>query len=116
MNVCGAWSQRLLPKIQGTAMVDELVLLYRGMGQHDRALDVIVNEKKDFAEAKQYCLDNKPPHKHGDVPKSTFTDLLKIYFGSSDSACVHAAHFLVVTSCCLCADGTCGAGCKSRRC
>lgn len=29
-----------MPKVQGTVMVDELVLLYRGMGQHDKALDV----------------------------------------------------------------------------
>ncbi len=29
-----------MPKVQGTAMVDELVLLYRGMGQHDKALEV----------------------------------------------------------------------------
>ena len=29
-----------MPKIQGTEMIDELVLLYRGMGQHDKALDV----------------------------------------------------------------------------
>lgn len=29
-----------MPKIQGTVMVDELVLLYRGMGQHDKALNV----------------------------------------------------------------------------
>jgi hypothetical protein len=123
-------------------MIDELILLYRGMGQHDKALDVrvlppspppfkktkpafllarslsccatwltipridlsyhavscrrdqqqvIVKQKKDFAqEAKQYCLDNVPPCKPGDVPTSLFTDLLDIYFNSADPkyACI----------------------------
>lgn len=108
--------QKLMPKIQGTAMVDELVLLYRGMGQHDKALSVrpctvplcrrslqdthcrlcirlatdrvqaILNKnaKESAQEAKQYCLDNAPPCKPGEVPESLFTDLLKIYFNSED--------------------------------
>jgi hypothetical protein len=116
-----------MPKVQGTVMVDELVLLYRGMGQHDKALDVrdaslllsleamplplsllrswqlsirllwlcigrtnqlqvIVNKntKESAQEAKQYCLDNAPPCKPGEVPESLFTDLLRIYFNSED--------------------------------
>ena len=42
-------------------------------------------------EAKQYCLDNAPPCKPGEVPESLFTDLLKIYFNSEDPKCVATA-------------------------
>lgn len=38
--ICKTAFAKLLPKIQGTVMIDELILLYRGMGQHDKALDV----------------------------------------------------------------------------
>ena len=42
-------------------------------------------------EAKQYCLDNAPPCKPGEVPESLFTDLLKIYFNSEDPKYAAAA-------------------------
>jgi len=38
--ICMTSFAKLLPKIQGTVMIAELILLYRGMGQHDKALDV----------------------------------------------------------------------------
>lgn len=45
------------------------------------------NTKESAQEAKQYCLDNAPPCKPGEVPESLFTDLLKIYFNSEDPKC-----------------------------
>lgn len=49
------------------------------------------NTKESAQEAKQYCLDNAPPCKPGEVPESLFTDLLRIYFNSEDPKYAAAA-------------------------
>lgn len=79
--------RELLGKVESTALDQEWVLLYRAMGQHDKALKVIVDELHDSGEqAEKYCLDNQPPHVPGEVRTSLFTDLLEIYFNHSNPA------------------------------
>jgi len=70
----------LLQRVRDTLLHDECVILYSRIGQHHKALMVLVEQMKDFQRAEQYCMINS--NKDQDL----FISLLQVYLSSPPSS------------------------------
>ncbi|XP_062982292.1 transforming growth factor-beta receptor-associated protein 1 isoform X2 [Elgaria multicarinata webbii] len=74
----------ILDKISGTDLPMECAILYGKLEEHDKALQILVHELKDFAAAEDYCVWNS---ENKDLPyrRKLFHMLLSTYLNSSTS-------------------------------
>ena len=68
----------LLEQVKMAGLHNECAILYGKLGQHEKALDLLVNELKDHGGAQQYCVENsKLDDREG--RQHLFLLLLKVY-------------------------------------
>ncbi|XP_034243766.1 transforming growth factor-beta receptor-associated protein 1-like [Thrips palmi] len=70
-------AQFLLPKVRDLGLDQEVALLYGKMGDHDKALSILVRQLRDFKAAEEYCLINGG--KNSNAPNLLLNTLLAIY-------------------------------------
>uniref|UniRef100_A0A8C9AB97 Transforming growth factor beta receptor associated protein 1 n=1 Tax=Prolemur simus TaxID=1328070 RepID=A0A8C9AB97_PROSS len=75
----------LIERIQGAGLPMESAILHGKLGEHEKALHILVHELKDFSAAEDYCLwcseGQDPPHR-----QRLFHTLLAIYLHAGPSA------------------------------
>uniref|UniRef100_A0A2K6RFI5 Transforming growth factor beta receptor associated protein 1 n=1 Tax=Rhinopithecus roxellana TaxID=61622 RepID=A0A2K6RFI5_RHIRO len=82
----------LLERLRGAGLPMESAILHGKLGEHEKALHILVHELRDFAAAEDYCLwcseGREPPHR-----QHLFHTLLAIYLRAGP-----AAHELAVAA------------------
>ncbi|CAL4122719.1 unnamed protein product, partial [Meganyctiphanes norvegica] len=72
-------SQAVLTRLHGTKLYVETASVYGRLGEHEKALSLLVHHLKDFSAAEQYCIaQTKRASSDQDKP-DIFLTLLKIY-------------------------------------
>ncbi|PNI30426.1 TGFBRAP1 isoform 3 [Pan troglodytes] len=75
----------LLERLQGAGLPMESAILHGKLGEHEKALHILVHELQDFAAAEDYCLwcseGRDPPHR-----QQLFHTLLAIYLHAGPTA------------------------------
>ena len=69
--------ESLLEQVKMAGLHQETAILYGKLGQHDKALHLLVNELKDHEGAQQYCVENSKGDREG--RQGLFLLLLKVY-------------------------------------
>lgn len=78
MSSCHYQPQLILKRLQGTALHIETAAVFGRLGEHEKALSMLVHQLKDFSAAEQYCISQS--RGASDEKKShIFIMLLKIY-------------------------------------
>ncbi|XP_066960636.1 transforming growth factor-beta receptor-associated protein 1-like [Macrobrachium rosenbergii] len=75
---CHYQPQLVLKRLQGTSLHIETAAVFGRLGEHEKALSMLVHQLKDFTAAEQYCIAQSRGASH-EKKSSIFIMLLKIY-------------------------------------
>ncbi|XP_065844821.1 transforming growth factor-beta receptor-associated protein 1-like [Oscarella lobularis] len=75
----------LLDRIRGTDLHAECAVLYGKMGEHKKALNLLVHKLQDYHQAERYCVLNSQG-KDRTFQRHLFQELLKAYLQPTESA------------------------------
>lgn len=76
---CHYQPQSVLARLQGTDLHVETAAVFGRLGEHEKALSMLVHQLKDFGAAEQYCITQSRAAAHSKVKSNIFLKLLKIY-------------------------------------
>lgn len=74
---CHYRAQFLLPKVRDLGLDQDVAILYGKLGDHDKALSILVRQLRDFKAAEEYCLVNGC--ENSNAPNILLNTLLAIY-------------------------------------